>query len=109
MFEDAEMNDDAPVGDWFSRTGKSQFKVNWRMAREYEKFWLWTPTGEENLGDEEGDGRSAEKMWQSLRYKNCGLAELKECRLYTDRREISLERIACTESHGDPETHSIRK
>jgi hypothetical protein len=81
MFEDAEMNDDDPVGDWISRTGTSQFKGNWRMAREYQKFWLWTPTGEEDLGDEEWDGCSAEEMCQSLRRKNCGLAELKDCHL----------------------------
>jgi hypothetical protein len=88
-FEDAEMNEDDPVGDWLSCTGKSFFKVNWKMAKEYQKFWLWTPDGEKDLADEEWDGRSPDEMWLSLRHKNNGSEELREFRLFEGQRELS--------------------
>jgi hypothetical protein len=87
MFEDAEMNDD-PVGDCLSGTGTSQFRVKWKMGKEYQKFWLWTPAAENDLGDEEWDGRSAEEIWQCMRHRNCNLKELREYLLHTDQREI---------------------
>jgi hypothetical protein len=58
------------------------------MAKEYQKFSPWTPTGDKDLGDEEWDGRPSEKIWQSLGRRNPELRELKEYRLFTDQREL---------------------
>jgi hypothetical protein len=61
MMDDAEMDMDNPVGEWFTRTGKSHFKVGWKMEKEYQRFWHWTRHGERNLGDEVWDGRRMRK------------------------------------------------
>jgi hypothetical protein len=87
-FDDAVMDDDERVGDWLTRTGKSFFKVNWGMAKEYQKFWLWTPDGENDLGDKEWDGRSPDEMWLSLSHKNSGLGELRDFRLFDEQRVL---------------------
>jgi hypothetical protein len=85
MIDGGILEDDDPIGDWLSRTGKSHFVTNWRMAREFQKFWLWTPTGDKDLGDEELEGRQPNEVWTSLRNRNAGLQELKEYRLFVGK------------------------
>jgi hypothetical protein len=41
VIEGGEMDDDDAVGERMSRTGKSRYVVNWKMAKECQKFWLW--------------------------------------------------------------------
>jgi hypothetical protein len=54
--EGAIVDDDSPMEDWMSRTGSSVVTVNWRAAAPFipsvQKFWLWTPDGIIELGDE---------------------------------------------------------
>jgi hypothetical protein len=72
-FEGEEMDEDAQMSAWLSTTGKSDMRVNWEMAKEYQKFWLWTRTGVKDLGDEELEGRDPNEVWTSLRHGNSGL------------------------------------
>jgi hypothetical protein len=63
IFDNAEMDDGDPVGDWLSRTGTSHFRVNWRMEKETQKFWLCTQDGEKDLGNEELEDRDQTEVW----------------------------------------------
>jgi hypothetical protein len=77
MFEGGAMDDDSQMSDWLSTTGKSDMRVNWRMAKECQKFWPWMPTGDRDLGDEELDGRERNEVWTNLRHRNAGQLELR--------------------------------
>jgi hypothetical protein len=89
-FEGGVIDDGDPVGDWFSRTGKSDFRVNWMLGAVYQKFWLWTREGEVELGDEEWDGRPQADVWQSVRRSNSGkgLQEFDFYRMFDGKDEI---------------------
>jgi hypothetical protein len=81
LIQGAEVDDDWPMSDWMTRTGSSNVRVSWKMQQAYQKFWLWMPKGEVDLGDE---------MWSSLRIRNTkhGLGEMADYRMCTDHCEI---------------------
>jgi hypothetical protein len=66
LIEGEEVDDDWPMSDWMTRTGKSEVRVSWKMERPYQKFWLWIPTGEVDLGEEFLDRRPPAEMLASL-------------------------------------------
>jgi hypothetical protein len=70
MFEGAAMDESDPVGDWFSRTGKSHFQVRWQMEQDTQKSLLRPPDGEKDLGDEVIEGRGQDEVWREIRISN---------------------------------------
>jgi hypothetical protein len=64
-------------------------RVNWRMAKEYQKLLLWTPTGDKDLGGEELERREQNEVWTSLRLRNAELLKLREYRPFTSQIEIN--------------------
>jgi hypothetical protein len=87
------MDDSDPVGDWFSRTGKSHFQVKWQMDQETQEFLLWTPDGEKDLGDDVLEGRSQNEVWQELRISNSslGLEDFSEYQTFLGQDLVRLE------------------
>jgi hypothetical protein len=98
-FEDAEMPEEDPVGDWFSRTSSSDWRTNWNLEAPTQKFWLWTPRGVQDLGTEVLDGRTPQETWSSICSRTPGLGELEEYSLFEGQQVLSwnnLPRIDAT-------------
>jgi hypothetical protein len=93
LIEGAVAEDDCPMADWMSRTGKSDIRVNWKMEQPYQKFWIWTPTGEVDLGDEPLDGRQPKDVWASLRIRSPTLGNQADYRIVTGQREVCWKDI----------------
>jgi hypothetical protein len=81
LIDGTEVDDDWPMSEWMTRTGKSHIAPNGRMEKEYQKFWLWTPKGEKDLGDEELEGRQPNEIWAILRTRNLTLMDIGRSRI----------------------------
>jgi hypothetical protein len=88
LIEGAEVDDEWPMADLMTRTGKSDIKVSWKMEQPRQKFWLWAPAGEVDLGDEDLVGQPPEDMWKSLKRRNPDLGRPTEYGLATGQEEI---------------------
>jgi hypothetical protein len=94
------MNEDDPLGDWFSRAGKTDFRVSWKMERGTRKFpGRQTPDGERDLGDEDLEGRSQQLVWQDLRVSNSriDLEEFNEYQMFVGQNQIQRSDLPCPE------------
>jgi hypothetical protein len=76
------------MSDWLRRTGTSDLKVAWTALNPTQKFWVWTPDGEVDLGDVELLAQSEDEIWQSLRAGNPSLNGRAADRLHKGQREI---------------------
>jgi hypothetical protein len=87
------LDENDPVGDWFSRTGKSHFQARWQMDQDTQKFFLWTPDGEKDLGDEVLEGRSQNEIWQEPPVANSSLAleEFNDYQMYLGQDLVTWE------------------
>jgi hypothetical protein len=81
LFENAEMDDEDPV-TWVTSTGTSPIKVQIKLNKPMQKFWLWQVGSLYDLGSEELDGRSKGAIWQSLRPRNPLLKSPVEYKLF---------------------------
>jgi hypothetical protein len=88
MMGDAEFDDDDPVGDWFTRTGTSDWRVKWRLEKPAQKFWIWTSAGIKDFGNEDLENRTQEEVWSSLRRRNSFLRRYSEYQLFIGQNEV---------------------
>jgi hypothetical protein len=70
LFEGGEVDESHALSEWATKTWKSDIRVTWTRENHREKFWMWTPDGEIDLGDEELDNQPAEEMFRSLKSRN---------------------------------------
>jgi hypothetical protein len=66
MLGDAEFENNDAVGEWFARTGTSDWRVKWKSETPSQKFWLWTPRETKDLGNKDLEGRTQEEIWKVL-------------------------------------------